>query len=69
MQPQIWFETQVTEVRRLRWRGMMEIIKGGGEQTEIKKKNQIGQGRKQQAEDCENGLIYIVIYLVKVLPR
>lgn len=66
MQPQIWFETQVTEARRLRWRGMMEIVKRG--QTEIEK-NQIGQGRKQQAEDCENGFIYIVIYLVKVLPR
>lgn len=30
MQSQIWFETQVTEVRRLRWRGMMEIVKWGG---------------------------------------
>lgn len=44
----------------------MEILKGG--QTEIKK-NQVGQGRKPQAADCENGLTYIVICLVKVLPR
>lgn len=29
MQPQIWFETQVTEARRLRWRGMMKIVKRG----------------------------------------
>lgn len=57
MQPQIWFETQGTEVRRLRGRGMIKISKGWGEQTEIKK-NQIGQGRKQQTADCENGLTH-----------
>lgn len=32
----------------------------GRGQAEIKE-NQIGQGRKQQATDCENGLTYTVI--------
>lgn len=66
MQPQIWFETQVTEARRLRWRGMMEIVKRG---TDRNREKPDRPRQKATGRDYENGFIYIVIYLVNVLPR